>query len=60
MDVVEVVLSWDATVLSVEHVKAGRGLALGGQGDLGLPAESVGAGRVEIVRYDDDTVTSNT
>ena len=57
MDVVEVVLSWGTTVLAVEQVRAGRGLALGEQGDLVLPAEIVGAERVEIVRYDEDTAT---
>ena len=57
MDVVEVVLSWGTTVLAVEQVRAGRGLALGEQGDLVLPVEIVGAERVEIVRYDEDTAT---
>ena len=52
MDVVEVVLSWDATVLAVEHVKAGCALTLGEQGDMLLPAEILGDDRVELVRYD--------
>ena len=55
MDVVEVVLSWGATVLVVEHVRAGRGLALGERGDLVLPADIVGGERVEIVRYDEES-----
>jgi hypothetical protein len=54
MDVVEVVLSWGATVLAVEQVREGRGLSLGEQGDLVLPAEIVGGQRVEIVRYERD------
>jgi hypothetical protein len=51
-DLVEVALSWDATVLAVEHVRAGRCLSLGEQGDLVLPAEIVGGPRVEIVRHE--------
>ena len=52
MDVVEVVLSWDATVLAVKHVKAGCALTLGERGDMLLPAEILGDDRVELVRYD--------
>jgi hypothetical protein len=52
MDVVEVLLSWDATVLAVEHVKAGCALALGERGDMLLPAEILGDDRVELVRFD--------
>jgi hypothetical protein len=55
MDVVEVVLSWESTVLRVQHVRAGCGLALGERGELLLPAEIVGDSRVEILRYDADT-----
>jgi hypothetical protein len=55
MDVVEVVLSWEATVLRVRHVRAGCGLSLGEQGELPLPAEILGDDRVEIVRYDGQT-----
>ncbi len=55
MDVVEVVLSWEATVLRVQHVRAGCGLTLGEQGELLLPAEILGDDRVEIVRYDGET-----
>jgi hypothetical protein len=58
MDVVEVVLSWGATVLAVEQVRAGRGISLGEQGDLVLPSEIVGADRVEILRYDRDDVAT--
>jgi hypothetical protein len=53
---VEVALSWDATVLAVEHVRAGRSLSLGEQGDLMLPAEIVGGPRVEIVRHEGEHV----
>lgn len=52
MDVVEVVLSWDATVLAVHHVKAGCALTLGERGDMLLPAEILGDERVELVTYD--------
>jgi hypothetical protein len=52
MDVVEVVLSWDVTVLAVAHVKAGCALTLGERGDMLLPADILGTDRVEVVRYD--------
>ncbi len=52
MDVVEVVLSWDVTVLAVAHVKAGCALTLGERGDMLLPADILGTDRVELVRYD--------
>ena len=51
-DFIEVVLSWDATVLAVEHVRKGRSLSLGEEGDMLLPAEIVGGRRVEIVRHE--------
>jgi hypothetical protein len=54
MDVVEVVLSWEATVLTVKQVRAGGALTLGEKGDLLLPAEILGDDRFEIVRYGDD------
>ncbi|HEX3772397.1 MAG TPA: AgmX/PglI C-terminal domain-containing protein [Polyangiaceae bacterium] len=60
MDVVEVVLSWGATVLAVEQVKEGRALCLGERpGEdatsktLILPAEYLGDDRLEIVRFAD-------
>jgi hypothetical protein len=53
MDVVEMVLSWEATVLAVRHVRTGCALTLGERGDVLLPAEILGHDRVEIVRYDD-------
>ncbi len=49
-DFVAVVLSWDRTVLAVEHVREGGSLSLGEEGDLMLPAEILGGRRVEIVR----------
>ena len=54
MDVVEVVLSWETTVLAVRHVRAGCALTLGERGDVLLPAEILGEDRVEIVEYADD------
>ncbi len=51
-DFVEVALSWDETVLAVVHVRAGNSLALGEQGDMFLPPEIVGGGRVEIIRHE--------
>ena len=57
MDVVEVVLSWDDTVLAVQHVKAGCALTLGERGDILLPAEILGDDRVEIVRCDGASAT---
>jgi hypothetical protein len=54
MDVVEVILSWDVTVLAVEQVKVGGALALGEKGDILLPAEILGDDRVELVRHDED------
>ena len=54
MDVVEVVLSWDATVLTVKQVRAGGALTLGEKGDLLVPAEILGDSRFEIVRYADE------
>jgi hypothetical protein len=54
MNVVEVILSWDVTVLAVEHVKVGGTLALGEKGDMCLPAEILGDERVEIVRHEED------
>jgi hypothetical protein len=57
-DVVQVVLSWrdlrSSTVLSVREVKLGLGLALGEQGDVMVPAEVLGAERVEVLRYEGD------
>ncbi len=55
MDVVEVVLSWEATVLRVQHVRAGCGLTLGERGVLLLPAEILGEECVEVVTYDGET-----
>jgi hypothetical protein len=57
MDVVEVVLSWGATVLAVAQVREGRALSLGERGDLVLPAEIVGDDRLEIVRFAEDVAT---
>ncbi len=54
MDVVEVMLSWEATVLTVKQVRAGGALTLGEKGDLLLPAEILGDDRFEIVRHGDD------
>jgi hypothetical protein len=64
MDVVEVLLSWGATVLAVEEVREGRALWLGERGERGdgeglgktliVPAEFVGDERVEIVRFAGD------
>jgi hypothetical protein len=52
MDVVEVSLSWDATVLAVKHVRPGGALTAGERGDVILPPELLGGDRLEIVRYD--------
>jgi hypothetical protein len=54
MDVVEVVLSWETTVLAVKHVRAGCALSLGERGDVLLPAEILGEERVEIVHHGGD------
>jgi hypothetical protein len=51
-DFIEVALSWDETVLAVEHVRARHSLSLGENGDMLLPASIVGGWRVEIVRHE--------
>jgi len=60
-EVVEVVLAWrDArsqNVLGRCEVKAGASLALGERGELMVPAEVLGAERVEVVRFDGDRAT---
>jgi hypothetical protein len=48
----------DLTVLSVREVKLGLGLALGEQGDVMVPAEVLGAERVEVLRYEGDKVVA--
>lgn len=68
VDVVEVMLSWCTTgsmfrngernVLSVEHIKSGSVLALGERGGMLVPAEVLGADRVEIIRYEGDVATA--
>ena len=51
------VLSWEATVLAVRHVRPGCALALGERGDVLLPAEILGDDRVEIVQCGDHRAT---
>jgi hypothetical protein len=57
-EVVDVALSWgdlgDRTVLEVKHVNAGGRLVVGEEAgcDLFVPAEAIGASRVEILRFE--------
>jgi hypothetical protein len=48
----------ERNVLAVEHVRAGNVLALGERGGMLVPEEVLGDARVEIVRYDRDSVTA--
>jgi hypothetical protein len=57
-EVVDVALSWgdlgDRTVLEVKHVSAGGRLVIGEQPacDLFVPAEAIGASRLEVLRFE--------
>jgi hypothetical protein len=48
----------ERNVLAVEHVRVGNVLALGERGGMLVPEEVLGDARVEIVRYDRDSVTA--
>ena len=60
-EVIEAVLSWrdaaSGNALGVREVKAGGVLALGEGGDLLVPAEVLGTGRAEVLRFDGETAT---
>jgi hypothetical protein len=60
-DIVEVLLVWrspqSSSVVAVRRVANGGVFAIGEQGDLVVPFESLGSLRAEIVRYERDVVT---
>jgi hypothetical protein len=60
-DIVEVLLLWrspqSSSVVAVRRVADGGVLAVGEEGDLVVPFESLGSLRAEIVRYEGDVVT---